>query len=56
VYYLYLPDKQLIYMNIETKDTFLRLWKKYFGDSELPIVFYYTEGDGGAEWAEKQKR
>ena len=43
-------------MNIETKDTFLRLWKKYFGDSELPIVFYYTEGDGGAEWAEKQKR
>jgi len=42
-------------MNIEIKDTFLELWKKYFGNAELPVVFYYTKGDGGAEWAEKQK-
>jgi uncharacterized protein (DUF169 family) len=42
-------------MNLELKETFLRLWKKYFGNAELPIVFYYTEGDGGAEWAEKSK-
>ncbi|NSW94325.1 MAG: DUF169 domain-containing protein [Bacteroidales bacterium] len=37
------------------KDKFLLLWKKYFGDAELPVVFYYTDGDGGAEWAEKPK-
>jgi len=40
-------------MNIELKRTFLELWKKYFGGSELPIVFWYSEGDGGAEWADK---
>jgi uncharacterized protein (DUF169 family) len=39
-------------MNITIKETFLGLWKKYFGNAELPVVFYYTEGDGGAEWAE----
>jgi uncharacterized protein (DUF169 family) len=42
-------------MDINLKETFLRLWKKYFGNAELPIVFYYTKGDGGAEWAEKPK-
>lgn len=42
-------------MNTDLKSTFLNLWKKYFGNAELPIVFYYTECDGGAEWAEKQK-
>ncbi|MCX6301506.1 MAG: DUF169 domain-containing protein [Bacteroidia bacterium] len=42
-------------MNILLKETFLKLWKKYFGNTELPIVFYYTEGNGGAEWAEKPK-
>jgi uncharacterized protein (DUF169 family) len=40
-------------MNIHLKESFLKLWEKHFGDSELPIVFWYTEGDGGAEWAEK---
>ena len=40
-------------MNILLKETFLRLWKNYFGNVELPIVFYYTEGNGGAEWADK---
>jgi uncharacterized protein (DUF169 family) len=42
-------------MDINLKETFLRLWKRYFGNSELPIVFYYSEGDGGAEWAEIPK-
>lgn len=42
-------------MNIELKENFLVLWKKYFNNAELPIVFYYTDGDGGAEWAEKTK-
>jgi uncharacterized protein (DUF169 family) len=42
-------------MKIELKNQFLELWKKYFGDAELPLTFYYTTGDGGAEWAEKPK-
>jgi len=37
------------------KEKFLELWKKYFGNAELPIIFYYTDGNGGAEWAEKPK-
>lgn len=39
-------------MNIILKEKFLGLWKKYFVNAELPIVFYYTEGTGGAEWAD----
>ncbi|MCA1760976.1 MAG: DUF169 domain-containing protein [Bacteroidales bacterium] len=35
------------------KEKFLILWKKYFGNAELPITFYFTDGDGGAEWAKK---
>jgi uncharacterized protein (DUF169 family) len=42
-------------MNLDLKEKFLGLWKKYFGDAELPIAFYYTEGDGGAEWGKKSK-
>jgi len=42
-------------MNPEIKNTFMRLWEKYFSSSELPIVFFYTDGDGGAEPAEKPK-
>ena len=25
------------------------MWKKYFGDTELPITFYYTDEEGHAE-------
>jgi hypothetical protein len=42
-------------MNTELKNHFLELWKKYFGKAELPIIFYYTDGDGGAEWAERPR-
>lgn len=42
-------------MNLELKESFLALWGKYFGGSELPIVFYYTVTDNGVEWAEKPK-
>lgn len=42
-------------MNPELKETFLRMWKKYFGNAELPIVCYYSPGDGGAELADKPK-
>jgi len=30
------------------KVKFLNLWKKYFGNAELHITFYYSDGDGGA--------
>ena len=40
-------------MNIQLKDRFLVLWKRYFENAELPVTFYYTDGDGGAEWADK---
>jgi uncharacterized protein (DUF169 family) len=42
-------------MKIELKEAFLYLLNKYFGNAELPITFYYTNGDGGADWAEKPK-
>ncbi len=40
-------------MKAGLKQQFLDLWKKYFGTAELPITFYYSEGDGGVESAEK---
>jgi uncharacterized protein (DUF169 family) len=40
-------------MDQELKQTFQSLWKKYFLNAELPIIFYYTDGDGGADWFEK---
>ena len=40
-------------MTSELKKSFIELWAKYFGNAELPIVFFYTEGDGGVEWAPK---
>jgi uncharacterized protein (DUF169 family) len=42
-------------MNTELKSSFLKLWRKCFAEAELPVVFYYSDGDGGAEWAEKPK-
>ncbi|MBE0646489.1 MAG: DUF169 domain-containing protein [Bacteroidales bacterium] len=33
-------------MKIELRDQFLRKWKTYFGDAELPVVFYYTDDPG----------
>ena len=40
-------------MKLELKATFLTCWRKYFGNAELPIVFWYTYADGGTDWAEK---
>ena len=36
-------------MDIKLKDKFLKLWKKYFNDAELPLTFYYTGEAGRAE-------
>ena len=38
-------------MDINLKTQFLERWEKYFGHAELPFVFYYTDGDGGAPMA-----
>ncbi len=38
-------------MDMELKDRFISLWKKYFNNAELPIAFYYTESEGRAELA-----
>lgn len=38
-------------MDIKLKEKFLTLWKKYFNDAELPIIFYYTDEAGRAEKA-----
>ena len=32
-------------MDMDLKDNFQRLWKKYFKTAELPIVFYYADDD-----------
>ncbi|VVB86175.1 putative ArCR [uncultured archaeon] len=36
-------------MDIELKQKFIELWKKYFNNAELPITFYYTDEEGHAE-------
>jgi hypothetical protein len=33
-------------MDLKIKDKFIHLWKKYFNNAELPIIFYYTEEKG----------
>jgi uncharacterized protein (DUF169 family) len=40
-------------METGLRDHFLLLWKKYFGDEELPITFFYSDGNGGTEIAAK---
>jgi hypothetical protein len=36
-------------MDILFRDHFLAQWKKYFGNSELPVTFYFSEGTGGVK-------
>jgi uncharacterized protein (DUF169 family) len=38
-------------MDTNLKEKFLVLWKKFFGQAELPITFYYTNDEGHAELA-----
>jgi uncharacterized protein (DUF169 family) len=33
-------------MDMQMRDKFIQLWKKYFGKSELPIMVYYTNQEG----------
>jgi uncharacterized protein (DUF169 family) len=36
-------------MDVKFKEDFIVLWKKFFGEAELPIAFYYTNEEGRAE-------
>jgi uncharacterized protein (DUF169 family) len=36
-------------MDIKFKEDFIVLWKRFFGEAELPITFYYTNEEGQAE-------
>jgi uncharacterized protein (DUF169 family) len=36
-------------MNMQFKEKFSERWSRYFNGFELPIVFYYTDGEDGAE-------
>jgi uncharacterized protein (DUF169 family) len=36
-------------LDIKFKEDFIVLWKKFFGEAELPIAFYYTSEEGHAE-------
>lgn len=38
-------------MNIKLKERFIALWEKFFGNTELPVVFYYTDVENSAETA-----
>jgi hypothetical protein len=38
-------------MDIALKDKFSELWKKYFGQAELPTAFYYTDSTKNAPLA-----
>ena len=40
-------------MNIKLKEKFIELWEQFFGNAELPIVFYYNESETNAEYAGK---
>jgi uncharacterized protein (DUF169 family) len=36
-------------MNTEIKDHFIRQWKKYLNNADLPVTFYYTDDPGDAK-------
>jgi len=42
-------------MDLELKQKFLASWKKFFGEAELPITFYYTNETTGAEAVKPSK-
>ena len=40
---------EVLTVNANTQEKFIKLWKRYFNGSELPITFYYTNEEGHAE-------
>jgi hypothetical protein len=43
-------------VDMRFKDEFIRLWKKYFNNAELPIAFYYTDEEGHAGIAKRDSK
>ena len=43
-------------MDMKIKEKFIAQWSKYFGETELPITFYYTDEPGHAEMAGEPSR
>jgi uncharacterized protein (DUF169 family) len=43
-------------MDIKLKEKFLELWGNFFGNAELPIVFYYADAETNAEYAGKSEK
>jgi len=43
-------------MDIKLKERFIQLWEKYFGNADLPIVFYYSDSETNAEYAGKTEK
>jgi uncharacterized protein (DUF169 family) len=41
--------KEVPGMDLQLKEDFKGLWKKYFNSAELPITFYYTDEEGHAD-------
>jgi N-acetylglutamate synthase-like GNAT family acetyltransferase len=39
----FVKEMEKTQMDMNIKEKFLKLWKKYFNDSPLPITFYYTD-------------
>ncbi len=39
-------------MDLKIKEDFLKLWKKYFDGTDLPITLYYTDEEGHTEMVE----
>jgi uncharacterized protein (DUF169 family) len=40
-------------MDIKFKERFIELWTEFFGDAELPLVFFYSDDSGDAEIVKK---
>ncbi len=36
-------------MDMQLKENFISLWKKYFDNADLPLTFYYTDEEGHAQ-------
>jgi uncharacterized protein (DUF169 family) len=43
-------------MDIKLKEKFISLWVKYFGNEELPIIFYYSDNENNAEIVVKSEK
>ncbi len=43
-------------MDIAFKEKFIELWSRFFGNAELPVVFYYTDIEVNAEMVEPSQK